>query len=841
MSTVIASGLVVEPILQYPRLAAVNHAFLLTVDLRSQQFGDTWAYPDLEEIPIRCIINPGTLFRVEFLGEPVVIVHRYGGTYSPARFLLTPEANRIGESGKIRITLANRFGVPITAIETEEIEVRNEVSAESLIAIAKKPLEEVWDELANPESQSDERHLLCQQGNIRIYSQCTAEPWKLSFDAFVISVGVAVDLTGSLASALKKHIGEANSLQLEAEIQRILEQKHQTTIAPEDPLIVPLSAEINSFLNPAESDREHFLICATVESPRPTIENAAKAIEAAITLSLERKLKRIVISLLGTGVNRLPVDEVAKAMLSKLHQVLSESSSNSIEEIIFVDQKGNFIEIVNQVAQSLQNHKLLSFEFDIAEIVFEEESRIPLETFPFRQVNIEVLLFRSENFTSQDTPEGIHPNIERINAEFIRSNCIRGLESLQTEQEKVQFAKAMWMSTDFGEDGINPVNTCSLQQIVKETELAMDILQTMGIALDRQNALRYLQELNNGLSNLHLGNITDRSLSDNYQRLFNRQPGTSGERLLCTYVEWFHLCDNLVTVVGKKEQPKAIILPDELTKLIPHNWEPECCPKPERIVTFQYTTHQSQQYTEVLAGNVSLQMVCIPQGGFMMGAPEDEEDSMDRERPQHQVSVEAFFLGKYSITQAQYEAVMGENPSSFKDEPDSPNHPVENVSWDDAIEFCRRLSEQTSKEYRLPSEAEWEYACRAGTNTPFHFGETIDAEIANYNASVTYGRGKEGEYRSKTTPVGYFKVANAFGLFDMHGNVWEWCADNWHDDYEGALKDGTTWIEGGRAYRHPLRGGSCYYFPQNCRSAFRFINAAVNRFNYIGFRVACSV
>ncbi|MCA6623088.1 MAG: formylglycine-generating enzyme family protein, partial [Pseudanabaena sp. M165S2SP1A06QC] len=136
MSTVISSELTVEPILQYPRIAKVGTAFLLTVDLKPLQYGDTWAYPDIEEVPVRFIINAGTLFRVEFLGEPVAIVHRYGGTYSPARFLLTPEPNSLGESGKVRITLTNRFGMPMTVLETDAIEVQQEVSAESLIALA---------------------------------------------------------------------------------------------------------------------------------------------------------------------------------------------------------------------------------------------------------------------------------------------------------------------------------------------------------------------------------------------------------------------------------------------------------------------------------------------------------------------------------------------------------------------------------------------------------------------------------------------------------------------------------------------------------------------------------
>ncbi|MGC8715225.1 MAG: formylglycine-generating enzyme family protein, partial [Leptodesmis sp.] len=150
--------------------------------------------------------------------------------------------------------------------------------------------------------------------------------------------------------------------------------------------------------------------------------------------------------------------------------------------------------------------------------------------------------------------------------------------------------------------------------------------------------------------------------------------------------------------------------------------------------------------------------------------------------------------------------------SSFKGE----NRPVEKVCWYGAIEFCDRLSQYTGRPYRLPSEAEWEYACRAGTTTPFHFGETITTDLANYCGedrkeygwSGSYGRGPKGIYRQETTTVGSFGVANAFGLFDMHGNVWEWCLDHWHENYKGAPTDGSAWVKGGNSDLRLLRGGS---------------------------------
>jgi formylglycine-generating enzyme required for sulfatase activity len=164
------------------------------------------------------------------------------------------------------------------------------------------------------------------------------------------------------------------------------------------------------------------------------------------------------------------------------------------------------------------------------------------------------------------------------------------------------------------------------------------------------------------------------------------------------------------------------------------------------------------------------------------------------------------------------------------------------VSWDDAIEFCARLSHKTGKPYRLPSEAEWEYACRAGTTTPFHFGETITTDLANYDGNSTYGSGLKGECRQQTTEVGKFPP-NAFGLYDMHGNILDWCQDAWYS-YKEAPRDGTAWMSENNNWMSEnnkdarlLRGGSWKNTPRSCRSAYRFKHAHSYGFNLVGFRV----
>jgi formylglycine-generating enzyme required for sulfatase activity len=176
---------------------------------------------------------------------------------------------------------------------------------------------------------------------------------------------------------------------------------------------------------------------------------------------------------------------------------------------------------------------------------------------------------------------------------------------------------------------------------------------------------------------------------------------------------------------------------------------------------------------------------------------------------------------------------LNPDPAIFK----GANRPVEQVSWEEATEFCRRLSKRTKLVYTLPSEAQWEYACRACTTTPFAFGDTLTPDLANYDGNYTYGSGLKGQYRKKTKDVGSF-AGNAWGLQNMHGNVWEWCLDPWHDSYTGAPADGSAWTAGGLTSRL-LRGGSWSLFPRLCRSACRNYNHPVGRPLGIGFRVCC--
>jgi len=279
---------------------------------------------------------------------------------------------------------------------------------------------------------------------------------------------------------------------------------------------------------------------------------------------------------------------------------------------------------------------------------------------------------------------------------------------------------------------------------------------------------------------------------------------------------------------------------------------------------------------------LALTLLWVPPGRFWMGSPPAESERYDSEGPQHLVQLQGFFLGQTPITQAQWRAVaqsqerpgerwgreMKTDPSRsqskegqengrarlLEGESNTDHRPVERVSWLDAIEFCHRLSQRTGRHYTLPSEAQWEYACRAGTTTPFHFGDTISSELATYNGNVAYGKGPKGVNRQQTTPVGMFP-ANSWGLHDMHGNVWEWCLDHWHASYEGAPTDGRAWLnttdqrelsiskevnnETKDSQPRLLRGGALGSNPRHCRSACRdHDRPGIANFS-VGFRVVC--
>ena len=284
--------------------------------------------------------------------------------------------------------------------------------------------------------------------------------------------------------------------------------------------------------------------------------------------------------------------------------------------------------------------------------------------------------------------------------------------------------------------------------------------------------------------------------------------------------------------------------------------------------------YSTTMFTEALGLGAGLDMVSIPAGSFTMGSPSDEPERQPDEGPQHHVALAAFFIGASPVTQAQWAAVVSAHPDPIHADLDpSPSFfkgidlPVESISWNQAEEFCVRLAAITGRPYRLPSEAEWEYSCRAGTVTPFSFGPTITPELANYcgtggavcgdsngksvasevynnvkYGSGAYGQGPVGVFRGTTTRPGTFPP-NRFGLYDMHGNVWEYCLDEWANSYADAPSDGTAYLSGPRDGQRILRGGSWSHNPAICRSAYRdSLDPSLSGWQgRIGLRVVCTL
>jgi formylglycine-generating enzyme required for sulfatase activity len=255
---------------------------------------------------------------------------------------------------------------------------------------------------------------------------------------------------------------------------------------------------------------------------------------------------------------------------------------------------------------------------------------------------------------------------------------------------------------------------------------------------------------------------------------------------------------------------------------------------------------QSEKAVTSLTNSLGMKLVKIPAGKFVMGSPA-EELHRESDETQHEVALSKdFWIGVHEVTQGQYEKVMGKNPSFFsakgvgkervKDR-DTVDHPVERVSWTDAVEFCKKLSAKESKTYRLPTEAEWEYACRAGTSTVFHYGGNFNSNLGNINglSYSSYGKEESGPFHRCTNKVGEYKP-NAFGLFDMHGNVQEWCAD-WYGSnyYQSSPKLDPHGPADGK--ERVLRGGAWPSSAKACRGAARNHLPPDDRTYTTGFRV----
>lgn len=309
-----------------------------------------------------------------------------------------------------------------------------------------------------------------------------------------------------------------------------------------------------------------------------------------------------------------------------------------------------------------------------------------------------------------------------------------------------------------------------------------------------------------------------------------------------------------------KSEPENLAKPKMWPELLGYEFDVVTVDEKGRLE--ERRKERARFYVEDTGGGVKLEMVELPAGSFVMGSSQADlelagnnymrgqskdaklalQNRLLAETPQRTIKVPGFYMSKYEVTQAQWRAVAGlpkvnreliSDPSAFK----GGNRPVEQVSWEEAVEFCERLSRLTGRNYRLPTEAEWEYACRAGTTWPFSLGGTIEPDWVNYNGRQPYAFAAKDTNRQQTVVAGSLGAANAFGLYDMHGNVWEWCQDSWHENYVGAPLDGGAWQNESDRASHVLRGGAWDSPAGECRSSERRQAPALLQLNNVGFRI----
>jgi formylglycine-generating enzyme required for sulfatase activity/serine/threonine protein kinase len=364
-------------------------------------------------------------------------------------------------------------------------------------------------------------------------------------------------------------------------------------------------------------------------------------------------------------------------------------------------------------------------------------------------------------------------------------------------------------------------------------------------ALSQQQKIdRLLAEARQDLQALRLTSPVGNNALEKFEQVLRLEPGNRAaeEGIAAIVGKYLELCDDAIAQ-GRLDKARSYL--DKAAAIRPGadglraargrlaSAEQQALQRAEQqrqaaLARARQTLRKGQTWTEPVTG---MEFVWVPGGCFQMGSPASEASRNDDET-QHEVCVDGFWMGKTEVTQGQWQKIMGNNPSNFKN---GDNYPVEKVSWNDAQDYIRKLGSRSGKSIRLPTEAEWEYAARAGTSTPFAFGRTITPDQVNYDGNYPYGNAPKGLYRQKTTPVGSFK-ANAFGLYDMHGIVNEWCQD-WYDSsyYHNSPRSNPQGPSSGSS--RVVRGGSWFNYARDCRSANRGSNAPGNRGSDLGFRL----
>ncbi|MDJ0509286.1 MAG: SUMF1/EgtB/PvdO family nonheme iron enzyme [Crocosphaera sp.] len=800
----------IQPIIRYPREAEVNKKYLMEIDIKQTDNLEKWLYEE-EEYPIYCRVDTYSkesttpLFKIQPIGKPAIVLHRFGGTYGPAKFLLTAASKDI--KGEIRITLVNGWGVALKMLRLRDVSITKEktentenTSKES-ITISKTSKLETFDFESEVDTVFFENETNESSKKLKTILLVEDKPGIIEEISELLSssYGINVKGTDNVNEIIEQVVSHKIDLILINENLPKSSYKEEnvdgidlTNILRED-LKISVYLPIVGFSSHKFAER-YFLSAADGFYYKGKVLQKAK--------------KTDFINYIRKVFNRVKVTEIMPyelkydldSVLDLMNKQDSEDLETSEEEVASLLGKPKKDDGTYYLLENLCLLRIL----DRA-----SKNEVEPGTVKYRLSNL---------YVNQESP--ITPSLPTIEEFEIRiQKLYQGQRKLLKEIEKRN----------------------KQQQTTSQADVAVFFPHPQG-----GNIATYRR-----LENLRLlGFLTIVEIGTNQE--------TIRYDLSHQYLQYLTLKTSNNSNSSHEVDLKSFQFET-----------PTVNPRGEIIKT---TTYTASYFTEKLSYDIDLEMVAIPSGTFTMGSPESEKESYSNERPQHNVTLSSFFMGKYPITQAQWKAIasrtdlkvnikLKEDPSHFKGD----NRPVEKVNWYETVEFCQRLSKLTGRDYHLPSEAQWEYACRAmieplnlekgQSYPPFYFGETITGELANYDASNTYADEPKGKFGEETIPVAQFPP-NAFGLYDMHGNVWEWCADDWHDNYEDAPTDGSAWVDDEPSDNFTdknmeyltkkddndstsvLRGGSWYYDPNYCRSAIRgFLNRREFRLNYYGFRV----
>ncbi len=793
----------IQPVISYPRQAEVDKIYLMQIDIKQTDNFEKWVYEE-EEYPIYCRVDTypysreetTPLFKIQPIGEPAVVLHRFGGTYGPAKFLLTAAPKDI--QGEIRVTLVNGWGVPLKMLSLKDVSITQEKTRNPIV--------------------SPEPVVRSKRSKLETF-EFEAEIASIVFD-------------DSNQKKLK------NILLVEDEPGVI--EKISELLSSEYGIKVRGTEDVNEVINLAQSGEIDFIL---INYHLPNSRYQGRGVNGIEIVGLLRD---------NPSISRyLPIIGFSRKKHKKNEFLQEADGFFSKADVLERQEYQEFIDYLRKIFNRVKVTEIIPYE-----------STSDLDS---------VLDLMSKRHS-----EGLDTSEEEVAKIFGKPKEDDGTYYLLENLYLLGVLERK--SADNVEPGTVRYNL-SNYYLNQQSPIPLSLPENEEFEIRRQQLHEGQRKLLKEIEKRNKDQQT--TFQADVAFLFNHPEGGN----LATYrrLENLRLLGFLtITNVGTSSDTLRYTLSQKyLVKVF--NFEVVTVDSTGQPVKRESKT--AQYFTQTLTDNVDLEMVAIPGGTFTMGSPKSEKDSYDDERPQHNVTVGPFFVGKYPITQGQWKAIadntdlkvnidLDPDPSYFK-EPYQKDQktierwqrPVETVNWYEAVEFCQRLSKLTGRDYRLPSEAQWEYACRGMTEPldlekgetypPFYFGETITGKLANYNASSTYADEPPGELRGETTPVGQFPP-NAFGLSDMHGNVWEWCADDWHGNYHGAPTDGSAWIDhnqdenlnrendlesSNNDENNPyseLRGGSWGSNPNVCRSVIRSRDSAREvRSLYIGVRVVC--